>query len=78
MVEKFFETPAPYMNARKKDIQEIETTNIKRRVKPKVMVGSLRKPNIEYIADLGILHHSTKLLKKQMREMAVRSSVSLN
>ena len=75
-IEKFFKTPAIYMQPHKNALEEIEKR--KGYFKPKVMLGSLRKPIREFTSDLQYLQHtSSKLIKKQKKDSRCIESISL-
>ena len=49
----------------------------RKRFKPKVMVGDIHKPNVEFTSDLVTLAHQTNLVKKSKAEFNCRASNSL-
>ena len=62
-VEKFFKQPAVYMQPHKNALEELEKQ--KGYFKPKVMIGSLRKPMREFTTDLSYLQHNgSKRIKR--------------
>ena len=45
--------------------------------KPKVMLGDLRKPNIEFTSDIVYMAHNTRVVKKGKAKTATLESLSL-
>ena len=75
-VDKFLDRPAVYMQPHRNQLAKIEFA--KKKFKPKVMVGDLRKPTNEFTSDLTQIAHNTRLIKRRMQEDGTKKSVSLS
>ena len=74
-IEKLLKSEPVYMMPHKNALAELEAR--KNYFKPKIMLGSLSKPNIEFMSDLFYMTHNRKLVKKQMKEAEIAKSSSL-
>ena len=79
-METFFEKPAAYMLPHKNPDENSDDPKPvkKKRFKPKAMIGSVRKPNLDFSQDLSYLTHQTEIVRKKMRESQVQKSKGLN
>lgn len=61
----------PHKNALADDIQR------RKKFKPKVLIGDLRKPNTEFTSDLVTIAHQSRLIRRKNAEMGTEESKSL-
>ena len=74
-IHRFLEQPAVYMNPHKNALSEQIAR--RKKFKPKVMLGDLRKTNCEFTSDLVQIAHNTRLVKRKMAETKTEKSNSL-
>ena len=73
--EQVLRKPAVYMQPHKNAV--LEELKERNKFKPKVMLGDLRKPSVQFSSDLNQIMHNTRIMKKKMAAMGTRPSDSL-